>query len=184
MDCALLTRGLQMKELVFLGAACVVAAVIGGGLKWAGMEIPVLQSAKRQVLLAVVGCLLIAGGVAPMCGGLMRLQIRAAPLPQRSSSRRQNLRYRLSSRGISSIVDTASSQKTTRRFQTSYPRPSVARTPVYSTAYLPHAKAGSRTDASTQWLTVTLGRASSSACISTSSSDAIVSWSRRPRRDE
>ncbi len=54
-----------MKELVFLGAACVVAAVIGGGLKWAGMEIPVLQSAKRQVLLAVVGCLLIAGGVAP-----------------------------------------------------------------------------------------------------------------------
>src|SRR6266568_2554372 len=170
MDCALLTRGLQMKELVFLGAACVVAAVIGGGLKWAGMEIPVLQSAKRQVLLAVVGCLLIAGGVAPMCGGLMRLQIRAAPLPQ--------------SRGISSIVDTASSQKTTRRFQTSYPRPSVARTTVYYTAYLPHAKAGSRTDASTQLLTVTLGRASSSACISTSSSDAIVSWSRRPRRDE
>jgi hypothetical protein len=41
--------------LVGLGAVCVVAAAAGGGVKWAGGELPALQSTLRQVLVALVG---------------------------------------------------------------------------------------------------------------------------------
>lgn len=41
--------------LLLVGIACVVAAVVGGGLKLAGAEFPLLTSVPRQVLLAVVG---------------------------------------------------------------------------------------------------------------------------------
>jgi len=47
--------------LLVLGVLCVVAAVVGGGLKAAGAEFPPLASPRRQVLLAIVGVLVIAG---------------------------------------------------------------------------------------------------------------------------
>jgi hypothetical protein len=48
--------------LLTTGLACIIAAIIGGGLKAFGIEIPILQSGKRQVLLAIFGCILIVAG--------------------------------------------------------------------------------------------------------------------------
>jgi len=47
------------NPLLYAGLACLIAAVIGGGLKLFGIEIPVLQSLKRQVLLGALGIALI-----------------------------------------------------------------------------------------------------------------------------
>jgi hypothetical protein len=41
------------------GLACVIAAVVGGGLKAFGIQIPVLQSLTRQVVLGLLGAILI-----------------------------------------------------------------------------------------------------------------------------
>ena len=50
--------------LVLLGATCIVAAAIGGGLKVAQVaEIPLIDSRPRQAMLAVVGGALIILGV-------------------------------------------------------------------------------------------------------------------------
>src|SRR5262249_10610588 len=42
------------------GLACIIAAIIGGGLKAFGVEIAVLRSWKRQALLALFGAMLTA----------------------------------------------------------------------------------------------------------------------------
>jgi len=41
--------------LLSAGAACVIAAVVGGGLKAFNVEVPVVSSLLRQGLLFVVG---------------------------------------------------------------------------------------------------------------------------------
>jgi hypothetical protein len=41
--------------LLGAGAACVIAAIAGGGAKAFGVEIPVLRSVRRQVVLGIVG---------------------------------------------------------------------------------------------------------------------------------
>src|SRR5262249_49420990 len=41
--------------LLSAGAACVILAVVGGGARAFGVEIPVLNSVRRQVALGVVG---------------------------------------------------------------------------------------------------------------------------------
>ena len=41
------------------GLACLIAAVAGGGLRAFGVEVPVLQSRARQVILGVIGVILI-----------------------------------------------------------------------------------------------------------------------------
>jgi hypothetical protein len=41
--------------LLGAGAACVIAAIVGGGAKAFGVEIPVLSSVRRQVALGIVG---------------------------------------------------------------------------------------------------------------------------------
>jgi hypothetical protein len=43
------------KTLGVLGAFCLIGAVVGGGLKMAGSELPVIGSLPRQVLLAALG---------------------------------------------------------------------------------------------------------------------------------
>ena len=48
--------------LLVSGIACVIAAVIGGGLKAFGIEIPALSSLGRQGLLGAVGVVLILIG--------------------------------------------------------------------------------------------------------------------------
>jgi len=45
--------------LLTAGAACVILAVVGGGAKAFGVEVPVLTGAGRQVVLAVVGVLFL-----------------------------------------------------------------------------------------------------------------------------
>lgn len=49
--------------IVGAGIACIVAAVVGGGLRAFQMEIPLLASAVRQVLLFAVGSALLAIGL-------------------------------------------------------------------------------------------------------------------------
>jgi hypothetical protein len=45
------------------GIACLIAAVVGGGMKGLGLEIPVIQSGKRQSALAIVGLILMMIGL-------------------------------------------------------------------------------------------------------------------------
>lgn len=45
--------------LLSAGIACLIAAVVGGGLKAFGIEIPMLQSLARQLLLAGLGAILV-----------------------------------------------------------------------------------------------------------------------------
>ena len=51
--------------LVSAGLACVIAAVVGGGLKAFGIELPVLGSLARQLLLGGLGVILVLGGARP-----------------------------------------------------------------------------------------------------------------------
>jgi len=50
---------------VFLvaGIACLIAAVVGGGLKAFGIEIPILKSGARQFVLGALGLMLILAGI-------------------------------------------------------------------------------------------------------------------------
>jgi hypothetical protein len=41
------------------GIGCMIAAIVGGGLRAFGLEIPVLNSVRRQILLAFFGILLV-----------------------------------------------------------------------------------------------------------------------------
>ena len=49
--------------LVSGGVAAILASVVGGGLKAFGVELPLLASVRRQMLLLVVGALLVALGL-------------------------------------------------------------------------------------------------------------------------
>jgi hypothetical protein len=45
--------------LLSIGLACIIAAIVGGGLKAFQIEIPALQSLTRQGILAGFGCVLL-----------------------------------------------------------------------------------------------------------------------------
>lgn len=47
------------SPFVAAGVACVVAAIVGGGVKMLGHEVPVISSVGRQLMLAIVGIALI-----------------------------------------------------------------------------------------------------------------------------
>jgi hypothetical protein len=49
------------NTLLTAGLVCIIAAVIGGGLKAFGIEIPALQSTTRQILLGTLGLILLLG---------------------------------------------------------------------------------------------------------------------------
>lgn len=49
--------------LVGAGLACIIAAIIGGGLKAFGIEFPALRSVRRQGLLGVTGLVLAISGI-------------------------------------------------------------------------------------------------------------------------
>jgi hypothetical protein len=49
--------------LLGIGIACVIAAIVGGGLKAFGVEIPALSSVRRQILLAICGVFLALGSM-------------------------------------------------------------------------------------------------------------------------
>ena len=52
---------------IFLGTglACIIAAIVGGGLKAFGIEVPVFQSNPRQIALGVLGVALVVVGLNP-----------------------------------------------------------------------------------------------------------------------
>ena len=54
----------MQQTLLVAGIACVIAAVVGGGLKAFGIEIPALESGVRQGALGVLGLVLLGGAVA------------------------------------------------------------------------------------------------------------------------
>lgn len=55
------------QTLLLIGLACIIAAIVGGGLKLMGIEIPLLTSVGRQVLLGGMGIALWAGvGIAAL----------------------------------------------------------------------------------------------------------------------
>ena len=58
-----------MNLTIFMaGLACVIAAIVGGGLSMAGVSVPTLRSTRRQAMLALAGAgvivvsFLVAGG--------------------------------------------------------------------------------------------------------------------------
>lgn len=59
------------NTLLTAGIACVLAAIVGGGLKAFGIEIPVLSTLTRQLVLAAFGIVLL----------IIALQIRPKPAP-------------------------------------------------------------------------------------------------------
>jgi hypothetical protein len=65
-----------VRTLFTVGLACVIGAVVGGGLKAFGIELPLLASRVRQILLAVMGAGMI--GLALLLG----IQSRPATPPQ------------------------------------------------------------------------------------------------------
>src|SRR5919198_1947520 len=54
---------MEQALLLVVGLACLVGAVVGGGLKLRGVEIPIVSSLRRQGLLAVIGGAAIFGGL-------------------------------------------------------------------------------------------------------------------------
>lgn len=45
--------------LLSVGVICLIAAIVGGGLKGAGLDFPILQSVARQILLGILGVIFI-----------------------------------------------------------------------------------------------------------------------------
>ena len=59
------------NTLLGVGIACVIAAIVGGGLKAFGLEIPLVNSVKRQTLLGLLGVVLTVVAVRPDGFGLL-----------------------------------------------------------------------------------------------------------------
>lgn len=56
----------MQQTLLITGLTCLIAAIVGGGLKAFGIEIPLLSSRVRQVVLGLFGLILIAVGLFPL----------------------------------------------------------------------------------------------------------------------
>lgn len=50
---------MDYDSFLLTGISCEIAAIVGGGLKMCGIEIPLLRSMQRQVLLGLMGMVLI-----------------------------------------------------------------------------------------------------------------------------
>jgi hypothetical protein len=62
------------NPFVVAGLACVIAAIVGGGLKAFGIEVPLLKSRTRQSVLGILGILLLTFGL-----GVLRLPKHTEP---------------------------------------------------------------------------------------------------------
>lgn len=56
---------MENNLLIIMGIGCIVAAIIGGGFRFFEMEIPLINSIKRQILLGLFGLVLISPTVNP-----------------------------------------------------------------------------------------------------------------------
>jgi hypothetical protein len=78
------TYGAMMNEtLVLVGVACVLGAIVGGGLSAFGIALPLISSIARQVGLAMAGLALIAWGtfMTPRGEGTSAPPTAATPAP-------------------------------------------------------------------------------------------------------
>jgi hypothetical protein len=50
----------EYDSFLITGISCEIAAIVGGGLRIFGIEIPLLKSMQRQVLLGLMGIVLIS----------------------------------------------------------------------------------------------------------------------------
>jgi hypothetical protein len=55
----------MVNPLLTTGVVCILAAIVGGGLKAFGIELPVLQSWGRQAILALFGLILVWSAISP-----------------------------------------------------------------------------------------------------------------------
>jgi hypothetical protein len=55
----------MQQTLLIAGLACLIAAIVGGGLKAFGIEIPILSSRIRQAVLGLLGLILIMAATLP-----------------------------------------------------------------------------------------------------------------------
>jgi hypothetical protein len=86
-------------QLLLAGVACVVAAVVGGGLKLLGAEIPLISSTRRQALLAVIGvALLVWGGTLPSEQEQQQQQQQLLEQEQQQEQQRRQLATELNTR--------------------------------------------------------------------------------------
>lgn len=51
---------MESNNILIMGVSCLVAAIVGGGLRFFGFEMPLLSSMQRQVLLGLLGLGLIS----------------------------------------------------------------------------------------------------------------------------
>lgn len=49
-----------MENIFIIGICCIIAAIMGGGFKAFGIELPLFNSVKRQVLLGLFGITLVS----------------------------------------------------------------------------------------------------------------------------
>jgi len=82
------------NSLLGAGVFCIIAAIIGGGLKAFGMEMPLLKSTQRQLLLGFVG-IVLAGIALKSAPGESRTNINdaASPNPAAPSKPAPHLSY-------------------------------------------------------------------------------------------
>jgi hypothetical protein len=68
--------------LISAGIACLIGAIVGGGLKAFGIEIPLLASVRRQSLLGLLGALLLGLGFGDRLMGVGGGKAEIAPANQ------------------------------------------------------------------------------------------------------
>jgi hypothetical protein len=71
----------MQTTLLTTGLVCIIAAIIGGGLKGFGIEVPLLQSLPRQFALGILGCVLVLIALRGQLGGSSTAPAAAAPAP-------------------------------------------------------------------------------------------------------
>lgn len=119
-----------------LGIVCVIAAVVGGGLKLLGIEIPPINSLPRQLALGAMGIVLIVVGIdngivgPPACDDIVYTDVQ----PQRSSHGIELVSLTAKSCNPPKVGDPVSVELTLRN-GTDQPVPVLA---VWVTAYDPN----------------------------------------------
>ncbi len=78
----------MQQTLLVAGLACLIAAVVGGGLKAFGIEIPVLKSGVRQAALGVLGIALVAAATMVDGDGLQSFRTEEDLQPSRTEEPR------------------------------------------------------------------------------------------------
>jgi hypothetical protein len=56
-------KRVKLAELIWVGVVCIIGAIIGGGLKAFGIEMPIIPTLRRQLALAGFGGILLAIGL-------------------------------------------------------------------------------------------------------------------------